>query len=179
MKWSLLGTIRRILDPPPREETDAPPLSDREHATLYALLEVAAGASDLPRERLRDHLARQVAATPALLAEYRSAARLLDRVARRGHGERPFAALDLRARDSVLRELLRTYPHEEREPAWRRLTRLTGDNLDLVIAPRDARRLRNHVLRDLLRLYYSSTAGWAVVSYDRRPGRAKRQGELR
>jgi len=153
-------------------------LSAGEHATVFGLLQALAWDETFAAERCRGYVDRRTSEEPGLLAEYRDGIGLLRAATRRHFGEQPFEGLRRDERETVLRALLRRYPHEERQARWRRVTRLTGENLDVAFSRRAVRRFRLHVVRDLLRLYYTSDAGWAVVGYTNEfMGKVKSEGD--
>lgn len=161
LRSQLKERIEPALDP--RAGTGV--LSAGEHATVFGLLQALAGDETFAAARCRRYVDGRTLEEAGLLAEYRAGIGLLRESTRRLFGDRPFEELRLDERERVLGALLRRYPHEERQARWRRLTRITGENLDVALARRAARRFRLHVVRDLLRLYYTSAAGWAVVAY--------------
>jgi hypothetical protein len=95
------------------------------------------------------------------LAQYRAAVVLLDETAQRRHrGTATFAELDRTRREDVLASLLWTYR------AGDAMTSL----LERVTSPRRVRALRELVVKDLLKAFYRSPAGWALVGYSHFPG---------
>jgi hypothetical protein len=154
-KW-LWRAVTRFLAP--RFDASSPPgaLAEGELETVLAFAEVLVeGRALSPAERqpLAEHLAGRTRSTPGYLSLYRTAARLLDRLA----GGR-FAALDPgRRADVMVRHRLvssdvRT--HEYLHPLRRQ---------ELAV--------RVLAVPDLIWAYYRSPAGWAVVKYETFPGR--------
>jgi hypothetical protein len=165
MNKLLRSRIKEWLEPSLDRRAGCGLLDAGEQATVCALLQVLAWDESVPKERCRRYVEARTSEEAGLLSEYRSAVRLLRAATRRLFGDQPFEALPLDGRERVLRGLLRRFPHEERQARWRRLTRLTDENVDVALSRRAVRRFRLHVVRDLLRLYYTSAAGWAVVGY--------------
>jgi hypothetical protein len=128
------------------------PLSDTEKEVLLAFAEVLVGDRPLAapaRAELLSHIAARVIAREDMLALYREAAALLDRLA-----GSPFSTLTLRDRhDIVVRHDL--------VPSRGPLPRTEGV----------ARAIGRHVAPDLIAGYYASPMGWAVVGYGTFPGR--------
>lgn len=165
MNKLLRSRLKERIEPSLERRTGTGHLSSDEHATIFALLQALAWDESFADQRCRRYVDGRTSEEPGLLTEYRAATRLLRESTRRLFGERSFEGLSLDERERVLRVLLRPYPHEERQARWKRLTRITGENLDVAFSRRAVRRFRLHVVRDLLRLYYTSDAGWAVVAY--------------
>ena len=178
MNKRLLSRIKQLLLKP-KLDNRAPTgvLTDDEHRTIYALLEVLVDDAGYPATRCREHVARRTAEQPGYLAEYRRGIEVLDRTAARTFGGKRFAQLSSDERNRVLRQLLRRYPHPESDPFWRRQTKLTSENLEILLGLREDRRLRNFVVRDLLEHYYASEAGWSLVGYRDFPGFVRQERE--
>lgn len=133
-------------------------LSAAEIEDLVAFGEVVVEGRRLPpaeRRHLLEHLETRTAGRPDDVARYRAAATSLARLA-----GRRFAALDLEERMEVVARhgLAGPSGRPEEDPG-----------------PEELRALRRQIVPDLVRGYYGSPAGWAVVGYASFPGRC---GEL-
>ena len=137
-------------EPAPRAERQ--PLSDTEKATLLAFTEVLVGDRPLPvpaRAELLSHIGARVIAREDMLALYREAAAVLDRLA-----GAPFSKLAMRDRRDIV-------ARHDLAPSRARIPRPEGV----------ANAIRRHVALDLIAGYYASPMGWAVVGYGTFPGR--------
>ncbi|WP_437878455.1 hypothetical protein [Sorangium sp. So ce513] len=181
MNRNPLSKLKERLQPALDTEAPTGVLSDAQHEIVYALFQVLTADEAFPREQVRRHVDARTRAEPGYLREYVAAVTLLEATAARRHPGRAFTALSMDERDAVLRSILQPYPSSRREPAWRRRLKLTSENVDVargaMLGGRQARRLRVHVVRDLLVYYYTTAAGWAVVGYDAFPGRSRAELE--
>lgn len=147
---------------------DTPPLDEAEIGTLYALFETVTAHPGFPRERF----ARFLDARADLVAECRAGVALVDRRAGERFKGLGFATLTSDARGTVLEGILRRYPYRSSHaPVLDRLG-LTADNLDLVLASRCAKSLRQFVVREFLGFYYDEPEGWLVAGYAKARGHA-------
>ncbi len=108
------------------------------------------GRTLAPTERryLVEHIQDRASGSPDYLSLYRTVARMLDRIA-----GRRFASLEVRERIDLI--------------ARHRLAAGLGPGEEL---PDEMRALRMRAVSDLIRGYYGSPAGWAVVGYQTYPG---------
>ena len=139
------------LGPPAKGE----PLSAAETDTLVTFGEILVEGRTLAtteRRILADYIADRTTQSAESLSLYRMAARTLDRLA-----GQPFAKLGLRER----RELI------EREGLAGQRANPEND----LGGPVAHRTVRTRMVPDLVRGYYRSVAGWAVVGYETFPGR--------
>lgn len=152
----LRRVIARVLTPEIDVASPTGALSDGELENLVACGEVLVEGRTLStteRKHFIEYLDERTRTTPGYLSLYRMTASHLDRLA----GAR-FARLDLPARARVLvRHRLTWYDVRVRE----------------YLLPFRRRELAVRVLAvpDLIRGYYRSPAGWAVVRYGAFPGR--------
>jgi hypothetical protein len=131
-------------------------LSRAEIADLIAFGEALVEGRTLDlaeRQFLADYIADRMKRNPGYLALYRTTVRTLVRLA-----GRPFASLEVHER----LQLIARY-------------RLVGSpepgGEDLGPLPAEMHALRMQAVPDLIRGYYASPAGWAVVGYQTFPGR--------
>lgn len=132
------------------------PLSTAEVDDLVALGEVLVQDRMLtPGERryLVEHIEGRTRRNPGYVPLYRLAAGTLNRL-----GGRRFAQLEVRDRIDLIVRYRLTAPMEDR-------------GRDPGPLPADMRALRTQAIPDLIRGYYASAAGWAVVGYGTFPGR--------
>jgi hypothetical protein len=180
MNQSLSSRLRAFLEPAVARAAPTGVLSDAEHRTVHALFEALTGDDQYPPALLRRHVERRTAEDGGYLEECRAGLALLRRAMEREWLAGEFVDLTHGERDRVLRRILRSYPHEEKNAWWRRRLRLTSENLDLVAGRlwrRAVRRFRVVVVRDLLEHYYTGPSGWAVVGYREFPGRVRSESE--
>ena len=137
--------------PPPAE-----PLSRTELDTLLAFGEIVVEGRSLPaaeRGYLASYIAERVEASAYHRANYRTAVGLLNHLA-----GSPFSSLGFDQRVALV---VRHHLASSRVPP----------DEDLGPFPEDVRAVRTQVAPDLIRGYYRSPAGWAIVGYDTFPGR--------
>jgi hypothetical protein len=161
---ALIGCVsRRAADrPSARRESSlgrtlqTGPLSPLEMEDLIAFGEVLVAGGVLPpdeRQVLSEYIEERAKSSPEQLTLYRTVASTLERLA-----ARRFASLEVRERLEII---------AHHGLAGRRVQ--AGDDSHPLAA--DIRALRTRAVPDLIRGYYSSSAGWAVVGYHTFPGR--------
>lgn len=131
-------------------------LSADETDDLIAFAEVLIERRTLaPEERryLAEHIETRTRRSPGFLSLYRMTATVVD-----GLAGRPFAALGVRERIELI------IRHRLAVP-------IGGDGEDPGALSSDIRTVRMRAIPDLIRGYYASPAGWAVVGYNTFPGR--------
>jgi hypothetical protein len=143
--------------PPARAAPDqASQLSTAEIADLVAFGEALVEGRTFhltERQSLVEHVADRMKRNPGYLALYRTTVSTLDRLA-----GRPFARLEVDERlELIVRYRLVGPPDPEGE--------------DLGPLRTDIHALRMQTVPDLIRGYYGSSAGWALVGYQTFPGR--------
>jgi hypothetical protein len=107
------------------------------------------------RRALVEHIMDQSQRVPGYVSLYRTTVRTLDRTARR-----PFTSLTIDERVTLIaREGMVSSPPT------------TAQEEDLVSQSAEVRTVRTLVVPDLIRGYYASAGGWAVVGYETFPGR--------
>src|SRR5262249_46682721 len=151
--------------PPVPAASSATGLSNTEMEDLVAFGEVLVGGEALgPAERrfLVEHIADRIRRTPEYLSLYQTTVSTLDRLAGQS-----FATLAVEDRiDLIARHGLARSPEVSDDAA--------SDDADDDPQPaelREVRTVRQRVAPDLIRGYYASPAGWAVVGYETFPGR--------
>ncbi|MBK9262196.1 MAG: hypothetical protein IPM54_20630 [Polyangiaceae bacterium] len=147
-------------------------LSEAEHRTIFALLQVITNDSTLEASPYRQLIDEKTRATPGVLDAYRRAAHLLDESSHR-HYRKNYSKLSMKDRDRLLHWLLIAYPHHERLPVWLRRVRISPHKLSLLAETGAIRSLRHHVMPELLSWYYTTARGWAVVGWNEFPGKAR------
>jgi hypothetical protein len=145
------------------------PLGARERATLLALLPVVLpGDHGLGPEGPAALLDETLAARPELLPAFREAAALLERRSRQRLGA-PFAEAAPAERDRILDSFLWRY--RSGVPVGQ--ARFRGSvlsRLERVFQAPAERRLREHVIRELLLRYYGGPRSWELAGQENRPG---------
>jgi hypothetical protein len=129
-----------------------PPLSPAQLDDLVAFGEVLVEGRRLAPEKrgyLRAHIEDHLARAREYPAIYRTTVSVLERLA-----GRPFAQLDLPQRLELV--------------ARHQLGPLAGADDE---ASEEIRTIRRQAAQDLIRGYYNSPAGWAIVGYQSYPGR--------
>lgn len=177
MNETTLNRIRRVFDPELEALGPGRPLEADVLGTLYALLQVLADDSELPRSHFERTVQRRSTRDLSQMREYVAGARLLDVTARRRFGQ-AFADASPAWRDEVLHVLLGgEYPSPDDQPWLVRRLRLTSHNLHLVLSRPSIRHFRKFVVADLLSYYYTTARGWAVVGYREFPGFVRSEAE--
>lgn len=151
----------------PKLDTSFPlgSLQDDEMHTIVALCKTLLWeVSVMPAKYFQDYVNAITNSEPGFLKEYQSAAKLLDatskRLFARGAPLR-FRDLSRTERDKVVQKLLWRYDASDR------IVR----KIEKIEATRDALALRIYVMKPLIKYYYRSAYGWAVVGYKSFPGR--------
>jgi len=144
-------------------------LTDVEFSKLFALLRLLVDDKTLTEPHFRQFLESRIARHPGLLVAFRDGIGLLGESFER----QPRAKQERR-----LSKILRRYPFHENNSAWRKRIRFTSENIDLLVAPASAKRLREYVVRELLRYYYGNQRGWELVNYENYPGKPVLESEL-
>jgi hypothetical protein len=146
--------------PPVRAAPDpALELSNAEMEDLVAFGEALVEGRTLAlgeRRSLVEHIVEQTGRGPRYVALYRTTVVMLERLA-----GRRFASLEIGERVQLI-------AHHGLAGAP---GRAEDDEEDLEPMPQDLRIVRTSAAPDLIRGYYGSPAGWAVVGYQSFPGR--------
>jgi hypothetical protein len=130
-------------------------LSRAEMADLVAFGEALVEGRTLDlagRQSLVEHISDRMKRNPGYIALYRTAVSTLDRLA-----GRPFASLEIDERLQLIARYRLVGPPEPE-----------GENPGPLAKEMDA--LRMQTVPDLIRGYYGSPTGWAVVGYQTFPG---------
>ncbi len=172
---SIARKVKSLMRPAKRLPTlEMPPLLACEKNTLYALFETVTAHNGFPRDRFD----RFLEARPDLLVECRVGVAMLDRVARGRFKGLPFVKLTSDARNSVMDRIFRKYAYRSSHAAILDRLGLTADNLDLVLAGRESKSLRQFVVREFVMFYYDEPEGWRVAGYEKARGHAtEEEGE--
>ena len=131
-------------------------LSTAEIADLVAFGEALVEGRTLDRterQYLVDHIADRIKRNPGYLEVYRTTVSTLDRLA-----GRPIASLDVAERVQLIERYRLVGPPDPE-----------GENLGPLRTQMHT--LRTQSVPDLIRGYYGSAAGWALVAYQTFPGR--------
>jgi hypothetical protein len=166
--FPLPGRVRDLLSPPePRLDSasDTGLLGDEEMTEVVALAETLLPQHLDPgvtQRFVQHHVDERTSKEQGYLEEYERAVALLQRTTGSlvDAGAR-FSALSLVERNTVLSELLET-----RRTGVRRL----GNLFDRILGATEIPAFRIYVVEDLLRAFYRSAEGWAVVGYTNYPG---------
>lgn len=161
--WPIGCVSRRTANGPPSPEAatlasqpESGTLSEAEMEDLVAFGEVLVEGRTLAfteRAFLFENIENRTTGSPEYVSFYRTAASTLNRVA-----GRRFSRLEIRERLEVItRHGLAGWRHQSGE--------------DPGLSSPEIHTLRRRVVPDLVRSYYNSPAGWAVVGYERFPGR--------
>jgi len=133
-------------------------LTNEESETIAALIGVLVEGD---YGFLGNHVARRTSTEPGYLKEYQNGAKLLNESVRRGFGgAKRFAELDHTEQDRILESILWKYSSEDK---WRIL-------LERLFVSKKRLAFREFVVRDILKAFYRSGAGWQIVGYAKYPG---------
>jgi hypothetical protein len=152
---SRLG-VERAASPVPAVPDPPSELSKAEIADLVAFGEALVEGRTLEldeRQSLVEHIADRMKRNPGYIALYRKTVSTADRLA-----GRPFASLEVDERLELIARYRLVGPPEP-----------GGENASA--SPAEMNALRMQAVPDLIRGYYGSRAGWALVGYQSFPGR--------
>lgn len=140
-------------------------LQDIEMRDIAALGETLVAPESMPPVNFFiDYVNAVTQNQPGFLKEYQHAAALLNTASADFLGKDArlhFAALSLPQRDKVLRALLWQYSGSD----------LIVPKVEKIVASQHVLALRKYVMSPLIRHYYRSPYGWAIVGYESFPGR--------
>ena len=139
-------------------------LSPSDHDLLQTLFESITCEKDFPKELLIQKVNNLTRSKSGYLEEFRFAIKILSQISNVKF-KKDFKELLNEQVDSILKAVLRQYPSRYNNSSWRLKSRITSDNIDLVLSTEDGKRIRNFVLRELLIIFYRSKWGWNVVDY--------------
>ena len=163
----ICGTfLRRLVQPELNPRSPVGQLSESELDVVYALFEVLTDDLSYPRELVVAEVHRLTTQHAGYFDEYKQGLKLIRKKSING----AFEQVSIEERERVVHSMLRSYAHMENISWIRQQLRLTGENLDGLIAPKPLVRFRHFVVRSLLALYYRGAPGWAVVGYEKYPG---------
>jgi hypothetical protein len=162
--------LRRYLRLRLDESSDAGELSEQELQVIKALFEVISPKPAPPTETLVEFVNLRTSSAKGFYREYRDAAAMLESAAGERFG-RNFASLGTESRERILGKILARRSSvpvaSEAEPP----TLLqTIEVIFQILFFRPESRFKEFVFLDLLRFYWSSSAGWAAVGYNSHPG---------
>ena len=139
-------------------------MTDSEHEVIFHLFQVAADNYDFPKEQLTKRIDSLTSTKPGYLEEFQFCAKTLNVITNKIFNKN-FQELNSNEADKVLQRILRQYPSRYNNASWRLKSRITSDNIDLILSSEDGKRIRNFVIRELLIIFYRSKWGWNVVDY--------------
>jgi hypothetical protein len=169
---SIARKLKSLMRPEKRRPSpDTPPLLACERESLYALFETVTAHEGFSRIRFERYLDTR----PDLVVECRVGVTLLDRLAGERFNGLAFATLTRDARNTVLEGIFRKYAYRSSHAAILDRLGLTADNLDLVLAGRDSKSLRQFVVREFVEFYYDEPEGWLVAGYEKARGHAREE----
>ena len=148
--------ILRIIKPRLNTSSQTGILSKEEKETIIAFAEVLVKKKSLSMEERKyiiEHIDYRTRGTPGYLSIYRITASLLNRLTKS-----QFSTLDLNDRVTVV---LSHHLISHHVRVWEYLNPFQRQELTI----------RTYVVPDIIRGFYSSPAGWAVVGYEIFPGR--------
>ena len=139
-------------------------LSDLEFNNIYKLFTLVAANDQFPIDLLKNKINILTNSKPGYLDEFKFCINTLDNFANDNFSN-DFATLTNDEANKILSKILRKYPSRFNNSTWRLKSRITSDNIDLVLSTEDGKRIRNFVIRELLIIFYRSKWGWNVVDY--------------
>lgn len=172
LKTHVRQWVHRSMQPILNVDTPPGTLSDSEHATIHALLQIISNDELVDAQSCRRFIDDKTLRTKGALDAFRRTTQLVDDTSRRLHGRR-FSKLQRTEQDDLLHRLFIEYPYEERLPAWVRHIHLSPHTLSLIAEVGDFRVMRHYVMPELLSWYYTSERGWAVVEWKDYPGKPR------
>ncbi|MCC6544936.1 MAG: hypothetical protein IT392_10645 [Nitrospirae bacterium] len=152
--------ILRIVKPRLKASSQTGVLSIREKETIIAFGEVLVKEKSLTEEERKyfiEHIDYRTQNTPGYLSIYRRTANLLNRLANSN-----FSTLDLNDRVTVV---ISNHLNSHHVKGWEYLNLFRRQDLTI----------RTYVVPDIIKGFYSSPAGWAIVGYKTFPGRCSSQ----
>jgi hypothetical protein len=165
---------RRYLQLKLDEFSDKGTLSPDEFQTIRAAFEVVSPKPPPPAEEFFEFVNWRTSTTNGYYREYQRAVKLLESKTR-ARFEGTFATLNAHSREEILREVMPRHtflplqeglPNQEIEPSLVGKFRVI---FELLFFNTGAR-FKYFIFWDLLRFYWLSSAGWAVVGYQSYPG---------
>ena len=139
-------------------------LSDLEFQEIRALMAVLADKDgELTESYLKTEVDYICKNKSGISKELKKGVELLSNKAKELFSKDRFSELTIDQRDRVLSKILRKYPSRFNHSSWRLRSRITSDNIDLLLSSSEGKNFRNFVVRELLLIYYRSRAGWNVV----------------
>jgi hypothetical protein len=152
------------------ESSGSGTLSKDEFEVIRAVCEVISPKPSPPTEELREFVNLRTANAKGCYREYQDAAALLESLARRQF-DRGFAVLEEQSKQEILRKVLLqrsslTLTQETEELSFTQRIELAFQ----VFFFHAETRFQELVFLDLLRFYWTSSAGWAAVGYQSYPG---------
>lgn len=147
--------ILRIIKPRLKSSSQTGILSNGEKETIIAYAEVLVKEKGLTieeRKYITEHIDYRTQNTPGYLSLYRSTASLLNRLTKSN-----FPALDLNERVTAV---ISNHLISHHVKGWEYLNPFQRQELTI----------RVYVVPDIIKGFYSSPAGWAVVGYEKFPG---------
>jgi hypothetical protein len=157
-RFQLQDHVRVSLQPALDSTAPVGVLTDSELGTMEGLIETLV-PGDGDRSvigYLVAYVSNKAATEAGYLTEYKKAVRILQGGAVSVHGEgSDFHRLSLAERGEILEEVLPKYEAHSRWMRWYKR----------LFASADEKAFREFVVRDILKQYYKSPAGWAVVGY--------------
>jgi hypothetical protein len=143
-------------------------LSAKEFEIVKSLFEVISPAPAPSAETLLEFVSVRTLKVNGYFREYKNGCFLLDRRATKRFGA-GFVALSQERRGEILKEILPVRLSSDREKKITGVRHEIRSLLETLFASPETR-FREFVFMDLLKFYWSSSAGWAAVGYASHPG---------
>lgn len=145
-------------------------ISEDYHQIIWRLFQVVAHEPEFPQKLIKAKIDFLTNSKPGYLEEFNFCAHTLNKLSLKIF-QQQFKELESNNANKILEKILRQYPSRYNNASWRLKSRITSDNIDLVLSSEDGKRIRNFVIRELLIIYYRSKWGWNVVDYFEYPSR--------
>jgi len=145
-------------------------LSSEQHEIIYRLFELVTCENSFPKKLVQEKINQITKSKPGYFEEFQFCVQTLQAL---GHQlfQKEYNSLTTSQADQVLQKILRQYPSRYNNSSWRLKSRITSDNIDLVLSSENGKRIRNFVIRELLIIFFRSKWGWNVVDYFEYPSR--------
>ena len=145
-------------------------LSESELVNIIHLFMVVTNESEFPLNYLENRIHKMTNERCGYLEEFKYASKTLEQLSQENF-KLPFGHLDPIESNVILKKILREYPSRYNNSNWRLKSRVTSDNIDLILSSETGKRIRNFVIRELLIIFFRSKWGWNVVDYFEYPSR--------
>ena len=139
-------------------------VSSQEMSVIWKLFQVIVRQPEFPKKLLQQKVNHLTRSRNGYLDEFKFSVSLLNNKSLELFNK-DFNKIDFDEGDTLLKTFIREYPSRFNNSSWRLKSKITSENVDLILSNEDGKRLRNFVIRELLIIFYRSKWGWATVDY--------------